>query len=259
MPGSGLDDIWRSARQGVEWWMRSAPHHVTHDERGAWVVGSGAQVAADYNPGRVGVETDHAAFEGLLSFLEDADIPAMLCVAPEAAVQLGEVATERGLVDTGMTMPVMVHSGPISAESSGFDIARVDTVDSMRAVAALLEDPFDIPLETNAEVYSAELLEERDVLVWLARSNDEPVSTVTATFADGLAGIWAMGTATKHQRRGAGRALLSSAMAEIRAMGIESCFLLATPAGFPLYQRLGYRTVEEPRVWLRGHSTEFPT
>lgn len=258
MPPTELDEIWRSARLGLERWTRPSPQHFTHDEEDAWVAGAGVQVA-DWNIGRVDAGADQVAFDGLVSFLDEADIPAMIVVAPGAATRLGEVAAERGIVDSGATAPVMVHDAPISVQPSSFEAGRATTVEDMREVAVLIEDAFEIPFEMNATVFGARLLDETDVPVWLVRSDGEPIGAVTATLADDRAGIWAMGTASGHQRRGAGQALLSFAMAEIRAMGIGSCFLFATPPGLPLYQRLGYRTVEEPRVWLRGHSTEFPS
>jgi hypothetical protein len=41
-------------------------------------------------------------------------------------------------------------------------------------------------------------------------------------------------------------------MDEHRRRGAEAFFLGATPAGVPLYRRLGYETVAEAQVWVRG-------
>jgi GNAT superfamily N-acetyltransferase len=91
---------------------------------------------------------------------------------------------------------------------------------------------------------------------FLAWAGDDPVSTVT-TLADGpTVGIWTMATAPARQRQGAGRTLLSHALAHHRARGAELFYLLATEAGQPLYERVGFHTLAEPAVWVSGHSVQ---
>jgi len=53
-----------------------------------------------------------------------------------------------------------------------------------------------------------------------------------------------MATPQESQRSGAGRALLTEVMARHRASGTRLFYLGATEAGYPLYERLGFRTVE---------------
>ena len=55
-------------------------------------------------------------------------------------------------------------------------------------------------------------------------------------------GIWSMATAATRQRSGIGRRLLSTAMAEARMQGARRFFLGATPAGYRLYESLGFTT-----------------
>jgi predicted N-acetyltransferase YhbS len=65
-----------------------------------------------------------------------------------------------------------------------------------------------------------------------------------------------MGTIAAAQGKGIGRALLSTVMAAEREAGAEAFFLGATPAGRPLYERLGYRTVFSAEVWVRGETNQ---
>lgn len=61
------------------------------------------------------------------------------------------------------------------------------------------------------------------------------------------------------QRQGAGRAGLVAAMREEVNRGVDTFYLIATAAGKPLYDKLGFETVEELSTWLAGESSQFPS
>jgi len=67
-----------------------------------------------------------------------------------------------------------------------------------------------------------------------------------------------MATPPEHQRKGAGRALLEYVIQHQRHRGATRFFLCATQAGYPLYDRVGFRTVSDCAVWVAGHSTQVP-
>mgnify|MGYP000128509467 CR=1 FL=1 len=50
--------------------------------------------------------------------------------------------------------------------------------------------------------------------------------------------------------------LLKAVMLARHQRGGQVFFLGATPAGFPLYEALGYRTVFEAQVWVRGETSQ---
>jgi Tat protein secretion system quality control protein TatD with DNase activity len=82
---------------------------------------------------------------------------------------------------------------------------------------------------------------------------------------DGVVGVGETGldyyrtyTPPEQQRQGAGRATLEAAMAYHRAQGTSIFYLGATEAGKPLYERTGFRTLEETPIWVAGHSAQFP-
>ena len=50
------------------------------------------------------------------------------------------------------------------------------------------------------------------------------------------------------------RRLLSTAMVQARNSGVRRFFLGATPAGFRLYEGLGFKTVCSARVWVSGET-----
>lgn len=74
--------------------------------------------------------------------------------------------------------------------------------------------------------------------------------TLTLTLDDDL-GIHYVATAPSHQRRGLATRLLLALLAEARAAGLRTASLQASPAGAPVYERLGFRRVTTLRAFLR--------
>jgi GNAT superfamily N-acetyltransferase len=70
----------------------------------------------------------------------------------------------------------------------------------------------------------------------------------------GAAPLMSMGTAADRQRQGAGRAVLEAAIAQHRA---EAFYLVATESGKPLYDAVGFETIDELAVWVVGQSEQF--
>jgi len=84
------------------------------------------------------------------------------------------------------------------------------------------------------------------------------MSAVCCTGAGSTVGIWTMSTPPNKQRQGAGRAVLLAAMQDHAKRGAETFYLIATEAGKPLYDNMGFKTVDEPSIWLVGESSQFP-
>jgi ribosomal protein S18 acetylase RimI-like enzyme len=77
------------------------------------------------------------------------------------------------------------------------------------------------------------------------------------TYHGETCGIWSMGTDAARQRRGIGLRLLSTAMARARDSGARRFFRGATPAGYRLYDGLGFKTVCSARVWASGETHQI--
>ena len=71
-----------------------------------------------------------------------------------------------------------------------------------------------------------------------------------------MLGVLEMMTPARHQRRGAGRALLTHALAAKWRDDTEFAVLLATPAGRRLYESIGFVASDEVITRLRGLEDE---
>ena len=123
------------------------------------------------------------------------------------------------------------------------------------------EDEIDrgIAISSEAHEVDRDMLERtlartpRDVIeLWLAWDGAEPISAVWLVRGDGVIGVWSMMTPRRHQRRGAGRALLTAALADAWSSETRFAVLIATPAGRRLYESIGFAAADEVTTSFRG-------
>ena len=85
---------------------------------------------------------------------------------------------------------------------------------------------------------------------WVAELDGRVVASTTVTsYGTRIAWIGMVLVDEAHRRRGIGRRMLDYAHAHLDARGIETVALDATPAGIPLYERLGYRAQHGLERW----------
>jgi GNAT superfamily N-acetyltransferase len=189
------------------------------------------------------------------------DVPGALFVAEEVADRLEPVARELGLQEAGRP-PWMVYRPQAQAAPAPTGVYHVEEVGdeaALRAANRLAAAAFEIGPEAMDRVFGPAVLEALGFWLVLARRDGRPVSSVMTT-AHGRAtvGIWTMATAPAAQRQGAGRALLEDVIARHAGRGAERFYLFSSEAGKPLYDRVGFRTVEESALWLVASSTYHP-
>jgi len=89
---------------------------------------------------------------------------------------------------------------------------------------------------------------------WVADDDGELVGSVTVLRQGAIGFVGCMAVAPARQGGGLGRRLLEHAHAEGRRAGLTAFLLEATPAGEPLYARLGYVTTGETVIAARAAS-----
>jgi ribosomal protein S18 acetylase RimI-like enzyme len=78
----------------------------------------------------------------------------------------------------------------------------------------------------------------------------EPVSTAATVFASGAIGVYNVATLPASQGRGYAEAVMRQAVSEAqRHHAVERTLLQSTPAGYHMYERMGYRTVTKVAVY----------
>lgn len=79
--------------------------------------------------------------------------------------------------------------------------------------------------------------------VVLARLDGRPVSTALGFVLDGVVGVYNVATMPDQQRRGAGTAVTRAVIEDGIRRGAVSAMLQSSPAGRPVYERIGFHDV----------------
>jgi len=87
---------------------------------------------------------------------------------------------------------------------------------------------------------------------WL---DGQPVAASRLSLAGGVAGIYAVATLPEARGRGIGRAMTLAALHAARGLGYRIGTLQSTEAGYPVYQRIGFRDVFTYAIHVGGMPT----
>jgi ribosomal protein S18 acetylase RimI-like enzyme len=202
-----------------------------------------------------GAGPDH--FAAMARSCLDRELPFLILIFPDAGTALDGAASDLGLAYVA-DWPIMVREDQALEPSGNPDVKvmRASTVRDAEGSADVLVTAFNMPKESVLRALPASFFASPAADVYVAKLEGDTVGTVTLTYHGDTCGIWAMGTDTARQRGGIGRRLLSAAMAAARAGGVKRFFLGATPAGFRLYEGLGFETLCSARVWVSGETSQ---
>jgi ribosomal protein S18 acetylase RimI-like enzyme len=103
------------------------------------------------------------------------------------------------------------------------------------------------PAPPSFVMFAEGMLEADGITLFAVRSRLSPdfASEITATgllvTSSAAAGIYYVSTRPDFRRRGLGMSIMKVMMSRSRAAGYDKITLLATPSGYPLYRRCGFR------------------
>ncbi|MEU4561930.1 GNAT family N-acetyltransferase [Actinoplanes sp. NPDC023936] len=151
-----------------------------------------------------------------------------------------------GVVEPGpgtRQMPVMIRRpGRVAAPITRVRVSEVHDPDELAAAERVIVDGFPLPAYqpwSPGRALSPDLLATPGWRVWLGRHEGSPAAAAY-TYDDGTAvGVYWLATLPEQRSRGAGRAVLTAALA---ACPDRHVTLVATEAGRPLYESAGFVT-----------------
>ena len=205
---------------------------------------------ANYN----GVLGGSADVDEMLARVRSWGLPARWLVSTASAGTIEDSLKASGLVMTD-EYPAMI--APV-AELPALDLKDVtvetaETASQYREWSDVISDGFGLSGESATGVAAAHewpCRHERDRIYMLLRREGTAVATALLHTSCGVAGIYGIAVRRAYQRQGLGRlATLVTAHAGAER-GATVAMLQATKDGFPVYERLGFRTIFAFRSWL---------
>jgi len=129
------------------------------------------------------------------------------------------------------------------------DVRRVGDEPTREAFCTIGSVCFHVPISWFREVFDGNSVWTQ-FAAYVGYANGEPVSTAAIVMGGGAMGVYNVATLPAFQRRGYGEAVMRAALADARARcGIEHVLLQSNPAGYQLYERMGFRTVARVAVY----------
>jgi len=129
------------------------------------------------------------------------------------------------------------------------EVKRVGDRATWEAFCAIGSVCFHVPIAWFCEVFGSASVWGQFV-AYVGYVDQEPVSTAAMVMGGGAVGVYNVATMPGHQRRGYAEAVMRQALADAQQLhGIGPVILQSTPAGFRLYERMGFRTVTRVAVY----------
>lgn len=164
-------------------------------------------------------------------------------------------AAEAGGLAAVYSMPEMLLDRSVEERplTDGAELRRVETAadaDAFWRVAADSYTSIGFPPEVFGHNDDYAGLQAPDVATFLARLDGEPAAIAMTIVTDGVAGIYWVGSRQPARGRGLGWATTAAAVNAGFEIGAEIASLQASPMGRPLYERMGFETIYEYRLFL---------
>ena len=155
------------------------------------------------------------------------------------------VARELGLKQTaalpGMALPLPATA---PAPPQALRVERVDDTPSYSACLEVAAEGFGMPLPVAEMAFPQSMFDDDGIRGYVAYADDEPVATATSIQLGSVLGIYSVATVPTRRRSGYGAAVTWHAIDDADP-ATSAVVLQSSPDGFPVYQRMGFRTVVE--------------
>ncbi len=172
-------------------------------------------------------------------------------------------ATEAAGLQLVFEMPEMVLRAPVEPPPlpTGATIRKlteVEQVDDYWEIAAASYASLGFPPEVFGSYANRSGLLAENVAAFLAYLDGEPVSIAMTIVSHGVAGIYWVGSLEKARGRGLGEATTAAATNAGFELGAELASLQASPMGKPIYERMGYETLFDYRLYMSAPPSTDP-
>lgn len=199
-----------------------------------------------------GVDPDAGDISDLLDEVAATGLPHCLQFRPGASDRLTELATSRGMTrEDSIPLMALTDPGRLSAaqEVQGLTIRELSP-DEAQVHARVGAAGFEAPVEMFLQLMTPAMLATTGARCYLGEAGGQPVTTGFGVTIGPYVAIFNVATPPVHRRHGYGAAVTARAVSDGLTAGAAWSWLQATPAGQPVYERLGFKTVETWPCWI---------
>jgi len=159
-------------------------------------------------------------------------------MTPPALATLEAAGATLALELTGMAADELE---PPARELPAMEFRRVNSEDTRFALADMNCISYGMPIEWGREAVGGDEHWNGENFGHVGYINGQPVTAAATMPIDGRLYVGWVATLPGHRQRGYAEAIMRHSLAEAaRATGLHRTVLHATPAGFPVYARMGY-------------------
>lgn len=198
------------------------------------------------------VDVDAEDISDLLDQVAATGLPHCLQFRPGGPDRLAVLAASRGMT-RGEDIPLMVLEDRDQLDAaqavSGLVIRKLLPREA-HLHARVAAAGFEAPEEMFLQLMTPAMLSVPGVHCYLGEAGGQPVTTGLGVKLGSYVAIFNIATPPGHRQRGYGAAVTARAVADGLAAGAKWSWLQASPAGYKVYERLGFRTVETWQCWL---------
>jgi predicted GNAT family acetyltransferase len=133
----------------------------------------------------------------------------------------------------------------------GFKILPVRTVREMRTWTYVTKEGFGMGRQNVFRpLLNAKSLESYKMVMFIGLASNKPVATSCCLVSEGVTGIFGISTIPKARGRGYGEAMTWETVRYGRSRGSRLFSLQASPMGYPIYHRMGFRRIYDLEEWV---------
>lgn len=188
----------------------------------------------------------------LLDIVALTSLPYSIMIRPGCKNEVIELAKQRGMVEDESIPLMAMHLTERVREFAQHPDLSIRTLkpDEAGVHAALAAEGFDAPLEMFERLITPAVLAQPGCYAYVGSVNGRDVVTAFGCTIGDHVGIFDVATPAAHRGRGYGTAITARAALDGLNSGAKFAYLQSSPAGFRIYERLGFRTLETWAVWV---------
>jgi GNAT superfamily N-acetyltransferase len=239
-----------AASFGDAWTALAAAGPFSSTAYGATALVTGLPIASLNGVWVHGRSTDVDQITHLLDEVWAHGVPYCLQTRPMYREQMAALAAARGMVDDP-AVPLMAladTAGLVAAEIDGLTFRELPEAEH-EVHCAVAAAGFGAPLEAF-QILMGMLGGLSGLRIYVGEVDGVAVTTALTlpTLGDAV-GVFDVATPPEYQRKGYGAAVTVHAVREAGSLGARWAWLQSSEAGFPVYERIGFRTVEDWPAW----------